>query len=116
MEVDLEKARKLCSELEFQLVQESLHPEILTFSEERVRKRIVRAQELVALWQGRMQMENQRAGESASASTRRRATTGFVTAELKAELFAQVLQRFETRLGQITRKTKTIPKPLGPLG
>lgn len=97
-------------------MQESQHPEILTFSEERVRKRVSRAQELCALWQSRMQIENQRAGESASASTRRRATTGFVTAELKAELFALVLQRYETRLAQITRKTKTIPKPLGPLG
>lgn len=115
MDVDLEKARKLCSELEFQLFKDSLHPDILALSEERVRKRVGRAQELCALWQSRMQMEQQRAAQSPTASTRRRATTGFVTAELKAALFSGVLQRFETRLAQMARKTKPIPKPLGEL-
>ncbi|MBK9975148.1 MAG: hypothetical protein IPP14_10290 [Planctomycetes bacterium] len=115
MEIGAEQASKLCSALEFQLFQESLHPEILTFSEERVRKRVQRATELCQLWSERVRLEQQRHNASASDSTRRRATTGYVTAELKATLFAQVLARFETRLAQQARKTRTIPKPLGPV-
>lgn len=116
MDIEADKAAKLCSALEFQLFSDSLHPLILSFSEERIRKRIKRATELCVLWQSRMQSEQQSVRQSPTASTRRRATTGYVTAELKAALFGQVLARFETRLAQMTRKTKTIPKPLGPLG
>lgn len=118
MDIDAHQAQKLCSSLEFELFKESQHPEILAFNEERIRKRIKRANELCALWQSRIQSEQQRVQESPTASTRRRATTGFVTAEMKATLFGQVLARYETRLAQMLRKTKTktIPKPLGPLG
>lgn len=115
MEIGADQAVKLCSALEFQLFQDSLHPEILAFSEERVRKRVKRAMDLCQLWSERVRLEQQRQQASASDSTRQRATTGYVTAELKATLFAQVLARFETRLAQQTRKTKTIPKPLGPV-
>lgn len=118
MSIDPEKARKYCSELEYTLFTDSLHPKILEFSEERIRKRVIRAQQLRDLWSQRVRSEQDRAAKSASQSGRQRATTGYVTASLKAELFIEILERFEIRLQQLsptrpgTRKIEN-PRNLG---
>ncbi len=106
MAIDPEKAREYCSELEYTLFLESLHPAILEFNEERIRKRVVRAQQLRDLWTQRVRSEQERAAKSPSQSTRLRATTGYVTASLKAELFIEMLERFEIPLQQMMPQSK----------
>ena len=97
MNVSDEQAKKLCSALEFELWLDSAVPRILTFDSASLRKRAKQAEKLVELWGGRTLDEKERAfGKVGSA--RRRATTGYITARQKAELFEEVERRFAARM------------------
>lgn len=97
MNISEEQARKLCSALEFELWLDSAEPRILTFDAPSLRKRAKQAEKLVELWGGRTSDEKERAfGKVGSA--RRRATTGYITARQKAELFEEVERRFAARM------------------
>lgn len=97
MDISDDQAKKLCSTLEFELWLDSAEPRILTFDAASLRKRAKQAEKLVELWGGRTADEKERAfGKVGSA--RRRATTGYITARQKAELFEEVERRFAARM------------------
>ncbi|MBZ0136081.1 MAG: hypothetical protein K8I27_06890 [Planctomycetes bacterium] len=97
MEITDEQAKKLCSALEFELWLDSAEPRILSLPAESLRKRAHQAEKLIELWGGRTSDEKERAfGKVGSA--RRRATTGYITARQKAEMFEEVERRFAARL------------------
>jgi len=102
MEIDAEKARKLCSEAEFELFRESRDSQIVSFTLEGLKMRVSQARKLYELWSGRTSAEKD-AGWGKIGEARKRAATGYITARQKAELFEDVLARFETRLAAVMK-------------
>lgn len=107
MNIDPEKARKLCSEAEFELFTESREPAILTFTAEGLKKRAYQAQKLFELWNGRVSTEKD-AGWGKVGQARKKAATGYLTARQKAELFEDIWKRFDSRLKDVL-KNPTLP-------
>jgi hypothetical protein len=107
MHIDPEKARKLCSEAEFELFTESREPAILTFTAEGLKKRAYQAQKLFELWGGRVTTEKD-AGWGKVGEARKKAATGYLTARQKAELFEDIWKRFDARLKEVL-KNPTLP-------
>jgi hypothetical protein len=102
MGISDEQARKLCSELEFELWLESAEPRILAFTAESLKKRALQAQKLCELWGGRVEDVKESAFGTVG-SARKRATTGYITARQKAELFEEVWRRFDARLKHVLK-------------
>ncbi|MCB9892961.1 MAG: hypothetical protein H6839_00760 [Planctomycetes bacterium] len=103
MHIDPEKARKLCSEAEFELFTESREPEIFAFTAEGLKKRAFQSQKLYQLWAERVGIEND-AGWGKVGEARKRAATGYITARQKAELFEDVWKAFDARLRLVLKK------------
>lgn len=100
MTIDNEQAKKLLTQAEYRLYAESRNPVIQDLNPEKLLKRISDARKLFKLWDGRRQSEKQRAENSSTKSARHRATTGHIAASEKAQLFKEVVERFESRLAQ----------------
>lgn len=107
MNIDPEKARKLCSEAEFELFTESREPAILAFTAEGLKKRAYQAQKLFELWSERVGIEKD-AGWGKVGDARKKAATGYITARQKMELFEDVWKRFDMRLRDVL-KNPTLP-------
>ena len=103
MHIDPEKARKLCSEAEFELFTESREPEIFAFTAEGLKKRAFQAQKLYQLWAERVGLENE-AGWGKVGKARVKAATGYITARQKAEMFEDVWKAFDSRLKLVLKK------------
>lgn len=103
MPINSTEARRLCTEAEYELYADSRSPMIQTLSRERLERRVRKARQLVRLWARQQQTQKVRA-ETDTDSGRRRATTGYVTAQKKAELFQHVLAAFENRLAEFDRR------------
>jgi hypothetical protein len=101
--IDPEKARKLCSEAEFELFTESLEPEIFAFTPEGLKKRAHQAQKLYQLWAERVGLEKD-AGWGKVGPARKKAATSYITARQKAELFEIVWKAFDARLRLVLKK------------
>ncbi|MCA8916277.1 MAG: hypothetical protein KDB90_12780 [Planctomycetes bacterium] len=103
MHIDPDKARKLCSEAEFELFTESIEPEIFAFTAEGLKKRAFQSQKLFQLWAERVGMEKD-AGWGKVGDARKKAATGYITARQKAELFEMVWKAFDARLRLVMKK------------
>lgn len=109
MNVDPEKARKLCSEAEFELFTESRDEIIVEYTAEGLKKRAYQAQKLYELWSGRVSAE-QDAGWGKVGDARKRAATGYITARQKAELFEDIWKRFDARLKLVLKNPDVVLK------
>jgi hypothetical protein len=102
MTIDAETAHELCSEAEYQLFTESRSPLIESLRPGQVESRVIQARELFTLWSQRAESEHVRERKEHGAS-RTRAHSGYILAEQKSDLFAEILGRFERRLLQLAQ-------------
>jgi hypothetical protein len=109
MDIDPERARKLCSEAEFELFTESRDEVIVEFTAEGLKKRAYQAQKLFELWNSRVS-EQQSAGWGKVGEARKKAATGYITARQKAELFEDIWKRFDARLRAVIRDPNLVLK------
>lgn len=107
MTMDNVQAKKLLTQSEYQLFVESLQPVILEIKPDKLLRRVSDARKLGKLWDARCKSEKRRAQQSSSQSARHRATTGHLAAREKAQLFKEVVVRFEKRLVETSGKSKS---------
>jgi hypothetical protein len=104
------QAKSLCTASELNLVMASTRREIGQYSAPQLRQKIARARNLRDKWQD--QSKGQRRTTQAAQGARQ-ITAGARSTE-KAELFAEVLQRFEAQYARLEAKgAPTGPKPQG---
>jgi hypothetical protein len=97
MPISLEQAKELCTQDEFKLVETSFPPAVEGITPARLRQKIARSRRLQDKYRDLSRRQNR--GTKASDTSRARASNER-TAQ-KAELFVEVRERFENRLGAL---------------
>jgi hypothetical protein len=111
MATSLAQAKSLCTASELTLVKASTRNEIGRFSVVQIRQKVDRARKLRDKW--RDQSRSQR--RAAQSAQRSRQTGANARSAEKAELFGEVLARFEAKLGSLKaegQKSRPAPKRL----
>ena len=108
MTITIAKARSLCTKPELDLVTASSRKNLPTHSAARLKQKVARARKLRDKWldQAHQQRRAKQAAEQA------RGTSAAARSEQKAELFAEVLDRFEKQLEKVEKAGATggVPK------
>jgi len=96
MAISMSKAKSLCNANELALVAASSRTQLSALSPAQLRQKVSRARKLREKW--RDQAERQRRGAQTRQGARQ--TSASARSAEKAQLFAEVLERFETRLAK----------------
>jgi hypothetical protein len=108
MTLDWKKARKLCTEAEFALVSAARAANLRSMTPRLVRLKVGRARGLRDKFRDLADRQAREAKGTVAPRGRRPARRNAPTVE-KAELFAEVLRRFETRVAQLEASTNAAP-------
>ncbi len=97
MAQSMAKARSLCTKSEIELVAASSPKNLSKLSAARLRQKVAQARKLRDKWLDQAQQQRR----AKQAAQQARGTSSAVRSEQKAELFAEVLDRFEKRLQKV---------------
>jgi hypothetical protein len=107
MKLSRSKVKSLCNENELDLVDLSGPKNILTLSGAKLRLKVTRARKLRDKWQGQAQSQL-RAKQQTKGG---RSPSTDANSDAKAELFAEVLRRFEAQLAKHGDSVKAVSAP-----
>lgn len=103
MPLNLKKARELCNNSEWQLVEACKRDEISTLSETQLKRHVARARKLRDKWRDQAVSQRRKTQQAQNA----RQTAANARSAEKAELFDEVLARFEKRLGKVASSSES---------
>ena len=94
MQINMAQARSLCSQPELRIVEAAKRDVLSTLSHAQLRQKATQARKLRDKWRDQAKSQRRQTQEQ----QRARATSANTRTEKKANLFAEVLRRFEERL------------------
>lgn len=103
MPINMSQAKALCSASELQLVEASRRDDLKKLTNAQLRQKITRARKLRDKWRDQAEKQRRESQEQQQA----RATAPNERTRKKAELFAEVLRRFEEQLQKTERSADT---------
>lgn len=109
MALNLRKAKELCSESEWKLVEASKRDEISSLNETQLKRHIARSRKLRDKWRDQAVTQRRKTQQAQNART----TSANARSGEKAEVFDEVLARFEKRLAKVAgaSESSTTPTP-----
>ena len=103
MAINMSQAKALCTASELQLVEASRRDELKKLTAAQLRQKVTRARKLRDKWRDQAEKQRRQTQEQQQA----RAMAKNERTRKKAELFAEVLRRFEEQLGKAENTTAT---------
>jgi hypothetical protein len=101
MPLSREQARQLTTRDEQELVEESFHPRVRSFTASQLRRKVERARRLRDKYQDLARRQHESSKRGRQGGDRPREATN-VRTDRKVTLFSQTLERLERRLAQLT--------------